>query len=169
MIKNWIKEKIYGKYINQINQLENAYECMKAEKNVLAKECDQLEVYLNQERDKSQELRDVIDRIQAEIPQEDLSVLDEIRLKMHIINKPHIDFVFAMQPMISMDINEPIYKDLSSHRIRLETHIGFDLIKPEEISDTGDFAHRTYVNIARYIGEQVTDGLLRDTGWRTGI
>lgn len=165
-MKNWIKEKLYGERDCKIAELQNEVDDQAAGIRLLTKEKDLL-------NSKLIDARNTIERIERSIPPEDMTAVEELRLKMSIIDAPYLDVVVAMQPMfeLSSPLDAPLDPVHDRRRIRLETCIGVDIIKPRDLEgeSAGAFAHRTYYNIARTIGEKVTQQLLEQTGWRVGI
>ena len=95
-----------------------------------------------------------------------MSSIDELRVRLDLINAPYMDVRVAMMPVKSFDTSDPSLVAEEQKRINLETRLGVCVLIPDNKSE---FSHQTYCDIAREVGRRVEHDLLQSSCWRTGI
>ena len=153
-MKNWIKQKLYGKYIEHIDGLEKRIDDYKISKATLERKV--------KERD------DIIEKIERSTRREDMRLCDELRLNLEIIDNDCLEYVVAINPLSIFESPEIDSSPWHERRlVRLSTYMGWAVSS----DSTGDlssklFNHALCVNIAKEIGERVRDEIMKSNGWR---
>lgn len=146
----FFKRVIFGKYIDEIEQLQLKLISRKDEIEELNK--------------KVSKLSHVVDKIEESYPPEHMIGIEELRCNLAMVDKPYYQFVVAAKPLsFSVGLTD---KDLACNTktIKLETMVAVTHVDcPEERSQ---WSHQLAYNLARSCGDYVTDKLLKQDGWR---
>lgn len=112
-------------------------------------------------------LREVIDRIERNI--EPIDSVDLLRHKIMTTDKDYIEVVTALGPTIRSpglnDVTDGNAPRPKRHTLTLEKAFVSEILD-DEFKNFDDVQHEVVYKLARFIGHQVTENIMRDAGWR---
>lgn len=158
-VLKWLENKIHGKYINRIQELQiYAFKqdslCSAIRKNHLNM------VHKNSEiLEKLCRAKEVIEKIESSYSPEDMSNWQELKLSLHVADKPFIDIITVIAPF-------SLKKGIAgSQRLELSTRLAVGGETTPEFMD--ELSHELMVALAKECGRNVENKILRNNGWRT--
>lgn len=157
MIK-WLENKIHGKYIARILEIEACVLREVNEYSELIKKYLNLVHENNEIKEKLCRAKEVIEKIESSYRPEDMSSGQELKLSLHVADKPFIDIITVIAPFsLKKDIRE-------SQRLELNTRLAVGGETTPEFMD--ELSHELMVALAKECGRNVENKILRNNGWR---
>ena len=173
-LKIWIKYKIHGKYLREIEDIKHGWAATINRKEEIENElraclvknkrlCDENHELIST----CNELKESIEKIESNIrpPRFDDNFHSEMRFALHVVDRPYFDFVAAITPAnISLidAVDDESY--IKKQTLKLDTSLVG--VYPTENGLLNEASYELQVMMARKCGEWVTHRLLADQGWR---
>ena len=164
----WLENKIYGKYIARIQELD-AYAYRQNGVCAELREKYSKQVHENNElQEKLDKAREIISNIELSYHQD--NNLNHVLLHhLHVVDRPYVEIHTAINPLSLCrdDVSEHDHfmdERIDKQRLELSTRLVVSGVSPPQFAE--EATHELMVALASECGKRVENEILLNAGWR---